>query len=398
MTKLSILVVDDCENNLHSFKEALAPLNKPIITCKSGREALHIASNENISVILMDVQMPEMNGFEVVDMLKSRKSTRDIPVIFITAAYNSDEFMNRGYLAGGVDFITKPVDPFLLLSKVKVFQQLREQKSEIENLVTELQEKNSVLEETQNRLMQSSELVQISKLASLGTISAGICHEFNNPLTIIQGNLDLMKKHLQLNDFGVSRIHSIEKAFDRMVQIINHLEYFTREDTATDFEPLNIDSVISGTFQLFDAQLKHKNIDYVIEADEGLSVLGHKNRLENVFQNLITNSTHSFNDTPRGNKKISFHCSRYSDDIIQVRYRDNATGMSKEIQEKVFEPFFTTKEAGQGTGLGMSISYGIVKEHGGQISLDSKEGVGSCFIINLPAHSDSGESLLSSAS
>lgn len=386
MEESNILVVDDNPNNLLSFKEVLAPLNKPVITCDSGREALHIVSSKKVSVILMDVQMPGMNGFEVVDIIKSRKSTENIPVIFITAAYNSTDFVSRGYSHGAVDYITKPVDPDLLRSKVKIFHQIHDQRMEIENLVEELQQKNRDLEESQAKLMQSGQLVQASKMTSLGTLAAGMCHELNNPLAIIKGNTSLLAKSYNLDDSDRRRIKAIEVSCERMRKIVDHLRSFSRSDNADEREILDIGQVVRETFDILKAHLVHNHIKHTITADDGLMVYGNRNRLESVFQNLIINSRDSFLESKiEGPMEISFHCAKEFDGNISIKYRDNAGGMPREVQEKIFEPFFTTKDVGVGTGLGMSISYGIVKEHGGNISVQSQQGEGTCFSLLFPA-------------
>lgn len=390
MTDRAILIVDDNPHNLQSFQEVLRSLGRKIILCESGQEALTIASNQPIAVLLMDVQMPEMNGFEVADLLKARKATQDIPILFISAACNNDDFVNRGYASGAVDYLAKPIDPSLLLNKIQIFLQISDQRKEIDELLEGLKAKNAELLATQEKLIKSEKLIQASKLSSLGTMAAGMCHELNNPLSIIMGNAEILSKSYGLNEAERERLQHITHSSERMRKIVDHLRAFARESKEDDRKNIDVVSVIKNSFNILNAHLTACDISHEIVADCDRLIFGDSVKLESIFQNLISNSRDAFAAVSDGrSKQIRFDVRSLENGTIKITYEDNAGGIPSDVIDHIFEPFFTTKDSGVGTGLGLSISYGIIKDHRGTVAVSSTEGEGTRFEIVFPSFSES---------
>ncbi len=232
-----------------------------------------------------------------------------------------------------------------------------------------------------------AQLVQAGKLAGLGTLSTGIAHELNNPLTVVCGFADLMKEKLEKGSSLEDILPCIEKirlASKRMTRVIDHLREFAREQRFSDYSLLSIHKVMNDSLIFLEQQIKNKNIKLLIDIDEHIpKILGNATRLETVFLNLFSNAIDSFENIKRDTKEIRVSARQIENRVI-LRMTDNGCGISLESRDRIFDPFFTTKEPGKGTGLGLSLAYGIIKEHSGSIECESKEGIGSTFILTLP--------------
>lgn len=252
---------------------------------------------------------------------------------------------------------------------------------EVVSLASDITEKKNVAEE---RLKMQAQLAQSSKLASLGTLSAGIAHELNNPLSGIAGYSQL----IQSEDDSAKHTEWARKISDlveRMSKNIKHMLKFARESTDEEKERLNINEVISDSLILLEKQLQNRNIEIRLELDEVVKpIFGCSNELESVFQNLFVNSRDAFETISEEVSKVIVVSTAVSEDTLKIIYKDNAGGMTPQTKERLFDPFYTTKEIGKGTGLGMSIVYGIISKHKGTISVNSEKGEGTKFEINLP--------------
>ncbi|MBN2688775.1 MAG: PAS domain S-box protein, partial [Deltaproteobacteria bacterium] len=242
---------------------------------------------------------------------------------------------------------------------------------------------------------KEAQLIQASKMATLGTMASGIAHEINQPLNVIQVCSDFFKKMLgrgeRIKDEDLSMMaEEISKNVERAAQTINHMRDFSRQSEVKS-EKLNINKPIADVFKILGQQLRVHRIDVDMElADDLPAVYGDHNRLEQVFINLITNAKDALDEKEMklGNhtwKKVLQIRSFASNDEVFVTVYDNGIGIPSDIRDKIFEPFFTTKEVGRGTGLGMSISYGIIQDYGGTIEVESEVDVGTTFTLTFPA-------------
>lgn len=260
-----------------------------------------------------------------------------------------------------------------------------------------------------------SQLIQSAKLASIGELASGVAHELNQPLMVIRGIAQLLRRNLRKNNLNneelMGQLDPIVRNTKRMMNIINHLRTFSRQSTS-DFAPVDVNQILEDSFLMIGEQLRLRNIQVNTQFASDLpKIKGDPNQLEQVFLNLITNARDAveMRDDGQGTKNDSIQDrdeyrgiiilatkkgvlsnqtsttdNRQSKDFIEILIRDNGGGISAERVENIFDPFFTTKAVGKGTGLGLSISYGIIKDHQGEIEVAETGPEGTTFRIRLP--------------
>ncbi len=244
------------------------------------------------------------------------------------------------------------------------------------------------------RLEAEQQLIQASKMATLGEMATGIAHELNQPLSVIKTAssffIKKMDKEEPLEDEILSKmVRKIDSNVDRASKIINHMRQFARK-SEMDFEKVQVNEVLEKAFEIFSQQLKLRGIRVVWEIEKSLpKINADPARLEQVFINLLINARDAIEEhwgpqeTADADKKIILKTRREGSFIV-CEVCDTGTGVPPALVNKIFEPFFTTKEVGKGTGLGLSISYGIVKDCGGAIRVAPHKPEGACFIITFP--------------
>ena len=229
------------------------------------------------------------------------------------------------------------------------------------------------------------EKMQLEKLASITTISKGVAHELNNPLVSVMGYSQLMASGKYDCEQMMSRADRIFKASLRMKKIINQLRLYTGTSIKKkNLRELVISRPISRALNNIESRLNHKNI--VVErsfSEGGFQIYGDESDLEYAFQNILTNSCDAFMGVKDNRRKQISISAKTTKKTVSVVFQDNAEGMTDEVKKRIFDPFFTTKEIGQGTGLGMSLTYNVVKNHNGTINIESKAGVGSKLNITF---------------
>jgi len=254
------------------------------------------------------------------------------------------------------------------------------------------------------------QLIQSDRLASLGQLVSGIAHEINNPNTFIRGNIKIVAEAMdellplldnyakQHPDFQVARlsydffreniqllISDMQHGADRIMNIVADLRKFARKDQGLLNEEVDINSIIESSLRLVQNQVQ-RTAHVSLDLDQSIFVIrGNVQKLEQVVVNILINASHAIDEAhPEKKGVITVKTFSDADENVHVHIQDNGTGMTSEIRKKIFDPFFTTKRARQGTGLGLSIAYGIIEEHGGNISVDTWLGKGSKFKIMLP--------------
>ena len=242
-----------------------------------------------------------------------------------------------------------------------------------------------------------SQLVQSGKLASIGELAAGVAHELNQPLMVIRGNAQLVKRYISKGNFEIDdmlkQMEPIERNTKRMMNIINHLRTFSRQSQAEHYA-IDVNQVIEESFLMVGEQLRLRNIEIKKTLDPQLpKIKGDTNQLEQVFLNLITNARDAITEKYDNGKpengnansiEIITRLSETDDNHIEILFKDSGNGIKKANLSSIFDPFYTTKEVGKGTGLGLSISYGIISEHNGQIEIAETGPEGTTFNVKLP--------------
>ncbi|PZV05998.1 MAG: hybrid sensor histidine kinase/response regulator [Leptolyngbya sp.] len=421
-----ILVVDDTPANLEVVCETLGDAGYEVATAINGDRALKRVQAYPPDLILLDVQMPGMDGFETCQRLKADSTTASIPIIFMTALSDADS-KEKGFVLGAVDYITKPFQEKEMLRRVKTHLQLRQLTKNLEQRVAE---QTADLEATLRQLQQSQlQLVHSEKMSTLGNLVAGVAHEINNPLGFIAGNLkpaqdeiedlfrliDLYRKELSqpsatlqaivkamdleyLQEDLPKLIGSMQEGVDRIRTISTSLRTFSRSDCD---RPIlcNIHDGIDSTIMILKHRLKanetRPEIEVITDYGDLPQVECFAGQLNQVFMNLLANAIDALEDSNQGRSFAAIQANpnqiiiktELSDDRQQstIRIQDNGIGMTKAVKQKIFEHLFTTKGVGQGTGLGLAIVHQIVVEkHSGRVEVNSTLGRGTEFLISIP--------------
>lgn len=418
--KQNILIVDDRPENLIALESLLEAPGRVIVRAGSGEEALERMLEYEFSLVLMDVQMPEMDGFETVELIRGFERTRYVPVIFVTAISKEQKHIFKGYEVGAVDYLFKPIDPIVLKSKVAVFLELDSKKKELRSALETIETQHHELEKTYADLKTTqSQLLQQEKMASVGQLAAGVAHEINNPTGFIMSNLTSLRKYagrllefvtmqsealdlVEGNDgklagklisevrekrraLKIDRVvedmgRLIDESYDgaeRVKKIVENLKSFSRLDEA-ESKMTDINAALENTISIAWNEIKYKA---VVKREYGdiPHTCCHSGGLNQVFLNLLINAAQAIDK-----EGIITVKSWQEGESIFVSIGDTGCGIPEEVRQRIFEPFFTTKEVGKGTGLGLSIVYDIVKKGDGRISVESEEGKGSIFTVEIP--------------
>lgn len=407
---IHFLLVDDLEENLLALEALLRRDGLSFLRARSGEQALELLLQHEVALALLDVQMPGMDGFELAEFMRGNARTRHVPIIFVTAGSADIQRRFRGYEAGAVDFIQKPIEPDILRGKANVFLELYQQRRALsdaaDQLESEVRKRTAELEHTLARLQSEiaereraeASLRQSQKMEAVGQLTGGIAHDFNNMLTGIIGALDLMRRKI-----AAGRTDEIDRYIDaastsagRAASLTHRLLAFSRRQSL-DPRPLDINELIRSMSPLVEHALPER-IELVLAYGGDLPpALADANQLENAVLNLAINARDAM---PEGGR-LTIETSLIDVDaahratrpglplgqFVQVSVSDTGTGIPADVLEKVFEPFFTTKPQGQGTGLGLSMVYGFAQQSGGAVRIHSQPDLGTSVKLYLPTTS-----------
>lgn len=356
LPKFTILLVDDRPENNLLLQEVLEADNRTFITASSGNEALKIClKNPDIGLIMLDVQMPEMDGFEVARILKSNAKTRDIAIIFVTAINKEEQYVLKGFSEGAVDYLQKPLDVNVTQAKVKVFEQLYNAQQQLKVANEELEKVNKQLEKFV--YVVSHDLK--SPLASMVTV-----------LSTFRGN-----KVIEENPDIQERIEMVYMGSQHLADMISSiLEYSVQSMSQQTIEVVDTYELVNQVaFLLFPPD----NINITVAED--LPVLRtRRSKLQQVFQNLLSNAI-KYIDKPQGNIHVS---AEEKEDFYVFSVKDNGPGIARNDVNRIFKLFTVTDNKASGdtsTGIGLNILKVLVEEQGGRIWVNSEPGEGSTF-------------------
>lgn len=374
MGKLNILVVDDQPGKLLTYETILADLQENLRMVKSGREALHYLLHEEVAVILLDVVMPEMDGFETATLIRQHPRLEHTPIIFVTAFSTSEFDTLKGYELGAVDYVFVPVVPEILRAKVSVFVELHRKRRDLARANAKLN-----VEITERKRAQEQAL-QAERLAAIGQMVTGIAHESRNALQQIQASLEMLARRLK-NGPELGFVAEIQKAQDRLYHLFEAVRGYaapirlTRKECGLAGLWREAWSQLTSYGQRNDVKL-HEEIN-----DVNLRCTVDPFAIERVFRNVLENALEACRDPVE--IVIRFAETQLDGQpAVGISIRDNGPGLTAEQRQNIFVPFFTTKS--RGTGLGMAIAQRIVEAHGGQITVGAENREGTEIHIILP--------------
>ncbi len=375
-TKYNILIVDD---DVHNIQLAINILKEDekynIIFTTSGKEALLRVKEYIFDLILLDILMEPMDGFEVCKILKSDKLTKDIPIIFLSAK-DDETSISKGFELGAVDYITKPFFSKELKARVKTHIQLHRYKDSLQ----------------QKLKLQDKLMLEQNKMAAMGEMITNIAHQWKQPLSIITTVSSGIKVSRELNvnldkDTELASLNNILLNANHLSQTIDDFkDFFEQKDKIL----FHIEDIVNKTINLINSTLRINNIK-INKNIEDVEFIGLDNELIQVLINIINNAQDALNIAEVKDKEININVFKKDESVI-IEIWDNAGGIPEDIIEHIFEAHFTTKRKFNGTGIGLHMAKKIVQEHfHGKIYVQNIEvngkRVGAKFILNLPIKS-----------
>jgi two-component system, NtrC family, sensor kinase len=430
-SEATVLIIDDTPTNLEVLYPALDQVGYKVLVEMDGHSGIATAQRHQPDLILLDVMMPGIDGFETCQRLKSAPDTSEIPIIFMTALADTNDKV-RGLNAGAVDYITKPFQQSEVLARIKLHLSLRQANLEIlaqkAQLELRVEERTAELSSALRHLQQTQvQLVQQEKMSALGGLVAGVAHEINNPIGCIVGNTamlgasinDLFKiislyqstfpnpgtqleKALASLDLAYLQedlpklMRSMQDSADRIQSISRSLRNFSRADRDV-AQSYNLHEGIDSTIMILRHRLKanqqRPEIEIIKNYGDLPEIQCFPGQVNQVFMNILANAIDALDESNQGKSFAEIQAqpnqiiitTRCLSDKIELSFQDNGGGIPEAIKSRIFDHLFTTKEVGKGTGLGLAIVHQIVHErHGGNITLNSQINQGTEFTLQLP--------------
>jgi signal transduction histidine kinase len=404
--QVNLLLVDDRAENLLALEAILEPLGQCLIRANSGPEALKHVLGEEFAAILLDVQMPDMNGFEVAEIIKSRERSRTIPIIFLSAINKEDAYVFKGYSMGAVDYVFKPFNPDVLRSKVSVFVDLYLKQREIQRQADqlrdgqkrelELEHRTSMLEaeaRSAAKLSQMNEELHRRQLAleqAMGARNrfyASMSHELRTPINAVIGYSTLMLDNIYgpLNAKQKEGLQRSLRAARHLLELVNDVLDLSKIEAGKielSLQPVMFPALIDDLFVTVRPLADEYGSSLTLEMEtEPFNIVSDPRRVRQILLNLLSNAI-KFGE----GKPIQVVCKRNEDKGVELEVVDQGVGIAKDDIARIFEEFVQVSESKQpGTGLGLPISRRLAQLLDGSLTVHSMPGEGSAFRLTLPA-------------
>ncbi len=373
MKNIHLLLVDDEDDFRNTLAKRLRKKGISPVQAENGEKAIAILENHRMDVVVLDVKMPGMDGVEVLGHIKKKYPKTE--VIFLTGHAATQDGV-EGIKTGAFDYLSKPIEFEHLFGKIK-------------QAYEKIKRGEEKLKEAEFRKYMEEQMMTTERLASLGTLAAGVAHEINNPLAIINESAGWLKLILSKEEMaGMPRkqdfekaLNKIEKGVERAKRITCQLLGFAKKDDSV-FAEVDLVELVEEAAYLVKREAINKDIQIVREIDPDTGTIwSDAYQFRQVLINLLTNAIHA---TDAGGR-ITIILGAVGDKV-KLTVRDNGHGIPKENMKKIFEPFFSTKPPGEGTGLGLFVTRGIVEKLCGSIEVESRLGDGTRFYVNLPRY------------
>ena len=398
MSKMNtILIVDDDPMNVNLLEAMLSQENYRIVTASSGEEAIETTLASSPDLILLDIMMPGLDGYQVTQKLKDDPNTNHIPIVLVTALHDTEDKV-RGLQVGADDFLSKPLDMSELMARVNSLLKVKAYHDHLLNYQKQLEDEvarrtEKIEKELIRRKETEGQLLRAQKMEAIGTLAGGIAHDFNNILSAILGYAELslvvVEKESSLCDY----IQQIYTAGERAKDLVQQILTFSRQGDSQ-MKPAKIGVIIKEALKLLKATLP-TTITLQQKITSVSPVLADLTQVHQIIMNLATNAAHAMEekggllsveltDVNLPPEEIIQDSDLTPGAFVRLRISDTGHGMSSDKLERIFDPFFTTKPPGKGTGLGLSTVHGIVKNHNGSITVSSEPDRGTTVDILFP--------------
>ena len=398
MSKMNtILIVDDDPMNVNLLEAMLSQENYRIVTASNGEEAIETTLASSPDLILLDIMMPGLDGYQVTQKLKDDPITNHIPIVLVTALHDTEDKV-RGLQVGADDFLSKPLDKSELMARVNSLLKVKAYHDHLLNYQKQLEDEvarrtEKLEKELIRRKETEGQLLRAQKMEAIGTLAGGIAHDFNNILSAILGYAELslvvVEKESSLCDY----IQQIYTAGERAKDLVQQILTFSRQGDSQ-MKPAKIGVIIKEALKLLKATLP-TTITLQQKITSVSPVLADLTQVHQIIMNLATNAAHAMEekggllsveltDVNLPPEEIIQDSDLTPGAFVRLRISDTGHGMSSDKLERIFDPFFTTKPPGKGTGLGLSTVHGIVKNHNGSITVSSEPDRGTTVDILFP--------------
>ena len=367
-----ILIVDDAPENIISLKKVLEVNGFEVDTASSGEEALKKILKNSYVLIILDVQMPEMDGFEVAEAISGYSKAKETAIIFLSAAIANVNLITRGYSSGGLDYISKPVDMNILLLKVKTFYRIYEQSRALNEMQTKLLEEIEFRKEAERK---KDEFISIAS------------HELKTPMTSIKGYIQLLERSLDKEDLETTRVrlHKVQNQVEKLNLLVADLLDISKIESGKlkfNKKYFSFDKILDHIIEVM--QQANPEVEFLKKGQITTEIFGDEMRIEQVIINFITNAIKYAPDSDEVHIT-----SELRGDEIYFSVKDFGIGMAKEHQQQIFDKFYRVEETSerfQGLGIGLYICQEIIERHEGKIGVNSEPDEGSEFYFTIPLH------------
>ncbi len=370
LERANVLVVDDRQENLIAMQKVLENVDVELLLASSGEEALSLLISHEVAVILLDVEMPVMDGIETATLIRGNQDTEHVPIIFVTATQRAEGYFTAGYDAGAVDFLTKPINEEILRSKVAVFLDLHRKNQA-------LKQKAQDLEDAQQELERSN--------SALGVFASAAAHDLRAPVRHVLAWTEMLlaDEAETLTDNALECLGVIEESARRMHDLISALLQYARVDAnPPDMTLVDLNDVVTAVCADLHEVVTETGAQMTVE--ELPTITGNQALIQQLFQNLVGNALkyHRTDAAPEIRITSGIDASGATAEISVI---DNGIGFDESLAEAIFEPFrrLVSMSDFEGSGIGMATAKKIVDLHGGTIDATNNSGHGSTFKVTL---------------
>ncbi|HVT52759.1 MAG TPA: response regulator [Dongiaceae bacterium] len=406
---VNILLVDDQPAKLLSYEVILSELGENLVKAASGREALEVLLKQDIALVLIDVCMPDLDGFELARMIRDHPRFQQTAIMFVSAVSVTEFDLMKGYEHGAVDYMPVPIVPDLLRARVRIFIDLHRKTRALEGLNAELERRvaertaalaeinqqleRRVEERTRERENAMAQIHEMQKMESLGQLTGGLAHDFNNLLMGILGCLTYLGKKLPNDDKSKRFLKAAQESAERGAALTKRLLAFARRQELHP-ETIALDELIDSLGEMLRRSVG-PTITIELDVAAGLSpIRADRNQFELALLNLTLNARDAMPDggrvviSARNADMTSPLVALQPGQYVQVAVSDDGHGMDEPTLKRCTEPFFTTKDRGKGTGLGLSSVHGMAVQSGGAIHITSAPGKGTTVRLWFPVSTE----------